>query len=154
MAVAAAGIVLTATIAIWQGQRSEEVWENPLANAHIERVTDFPGTENDAAISPDGKFIVFLSDRDATFDAWVNQVGSGAFVNLTKGRFSELAHEEVRTVGFSADASHVWLRVSQKDSTGKDTHGLWLTPTLGGAPRPFLERAVHAAWSPDGQKIV
>ena len=152
--IATAGIVLAATIAIWQVQRSEEVWENPLANAHIERVTDFPGTENDAAVSHDGKFIVFLSDRDATVDAWVNQIGSGAFLNLTKGRFSELAHEEVRTVGFSADASQVWLRVSQKNSTGKDTHGLWLMPTLGGAARPFLERAVHAAWSPDGQKIV
>ena len=154
VAVAAAGIVLAATIVIWKVQRSEEVWENPLANAHIERVTDFPGTENDAAVSPDGKFIVFLSNRDTTFDAWVDQVGSGALVNLTKGRFSELAHEEVRTVGFSADASQVWVRVSQKDSTGKDTHGLWLMPTLGGTPRPFLERAVHAAWSPDGQKIV
>ena len=154
MALAAAGIALAAAITIWQVQRPAEVWDNPLANAHIERVTDFQGTETDAAISPDGKFIVFLSDRDGTFDAWVNQVGSGAFVNLTKGRFSELAHEEVRTVGFSADGSHVWLRVSQKDSTGKDTHGLWLMPAVGGVPRPFLERAVHAAWSPDGQRIV
>jgi Tol biopolymer transport system component len=154
MAVAAAGIALAAAITIWQVKRTDEVWENPLANAHIERVTDFQGTETDAAISPDGKFIVFLSDRDGTFDAWINQVGSGAFVNLTKGRFSELAHEEVRTVGFSADGSHVWIRVSQKDSTGKDTHGIWLMPAVGGAPRPFLERAVHAAWSPGGERIV
>src|SRR5262249_25467003 len=126
MVVAAAGILLAAAGAIWFVQRSDKLWENPLANAHIERVTDFPGTETDAALSPDGKFIVFLSDRDGTFDAWINQVGSGAFVNLTKGRFSELAHEEVRTVGFSADGSHVWLRVSQKDATGKDTHNIWL----------------------------
>ncbi|MBA2525796.1 MAG: serine/threonine-protein kinase [Pyrinomonadaceae bacterium] len=152
--VAAVVIAVATAITIWQIQRMDELWENPLANAHIERVTDFQGTETDAAISPDGKFIVFLSDRDGTFDAWLNQVGSGAFVNLTKGRFSELAHEEVRTDGFSADASHVWLRVSQKDSTGKDTHDIWITPTVGGAPRPFLERAVHAAWSPDGQRIV
>jgi serine/threonine protein kinase/dipeptidyl aminopeptidase/acylaminoacyl peptidase len=154
MALAAVGIVLATVITIWQVQRSAEPWENPLANAHIERVTDFPGTETDAAVSADGKFIAFLSDRDGTFDAWINQVGSGTFVNLTKGRFSELAHEEVRTVGFSPDASHVWLRVSQKDSTGKDRHDIWLVPTLGGAPRPFLERAVHVAWSPDNQRIV
>jgi Tol biopolymer transport system component len=154
MPVAAVGIALATVIAIWQVRRSDEAWENPLANAHIERVTDFQGTETDAAISPDGKFIVFLSDREGPFDAWVNQVGSGAFVNLTKGRFSELAHEEVRTVGFSADGSHVWLRVSQKDSTGKDTHDIWLTPTVSGTLRPFLEKAVHAAWSPDGRRIV
>jgi Tol biopolymer transport system component len=152
-AVVAVIIALAAALTVWRVQRPDEVWENPLANAHIERVTDFPGTETDAAISPDGKFIVFLSDRDGTFDAWVNQVGSGTFVNLTKGRFPELVGE-ARIVGFSADASNVWLRVSQTDATGKDTHDLWLTPTLSGAPRPFLERAVHAAWSPDGQRIV
>src|SRR5262249_6842246 len=154
MVVAAAGILLAAAGAIWFVQRSDKLWENPLANAHIERVTDFPGTETDAALSPDGKFIVFLSDRDGTFDAWINQVGRGAFVNRTTGRLSELAPEEARTVGVSADGSHVWLRVSQKDPTGKDTHNIWLMPTLGGAPRPFLERAVHAAWSPDGERIV
>jgi Tol biopolymer transport system component len=150
LALAAAAVAIT----LWQVRRSKTVWENPLANAHIERVTDFQGTENDVAISPDGKFIVFLSDREGVFDAWVNQIGSGAFVNLTKGRFPELAHEEVRTVGFSADASQVWLRISHKDSTGKDTHDIWLTPTMGGTPRPFLERAVNAAWSPDGERIV
>src|SRR5262245_37325009 len=154
MAVAAVGIILAVAGVIWRIQRSDEPWENPLANARIERVTDFPGAENDAAISPDGKFIVFLSNRDGVFDAWVNQVGSGAFVNLTKGRFPELAHEEVRTVGFSADASEVWLRVSQKDSNGKDTHNIWRMPTLGGPAQPFLEKAVHAAWSPDGRRIV
>lgn len=148
------GLTLAAAITIWQVRRSETVWENPLANAHIERITDFEGTENDVNISPDGKFIVFLSDREGTFDAWVNQIGSRAFVNLTKGRFPELAHEEVRTVGFSGDGSQVWLRISHKDSTGKDTHDIWLTPTMGGAARPFLEKAVHVAWSPDGQRIV
>jgi serine/threonine protein kinase/Tol biopolymer transport system component len=148
-------LILIGAIAIWKLRRPAQEWQNPLANAHIERITDFEGTENDAAISQDGKFIVFLSDRDGIFDAWVNQVGSGAFVNLTKGRFPELAHEEVGTVGFSADASNVSLRISQKDVTGKDSHSLWLTPTMGGGiARPFLERAVHAAWSLDGKRIV
>jgi serine/threonine protein kinase/Tol biopolymer transport system component len=153
VAAAASAIALAAAIMIWKFRPAGQNWENPLAYAHIERITDFPGTETDPAISPDGKFIVFLSDREGTVDAWVNQVGSGAFVNLTKGRFPELAHEEVRTIGFSGDAAHVWLRISQKDITGRDTHDLWLTPTVGGAPRRFIERAVHAAWSPDGQKI-
>lgn len=158
VAVTAATIALAAialaAITLWRARRSDEVWENPLANARIERVTDFPGSETDAAISADGKFIVFLSDREGTFDAWVTQVGNAAFVNLTKGSFNELAHEEVRTVGFSTDGSNVWLRISQKDPNGKDTHDIRLTPTLGGSARPFLEKAVNAAWSADGQKIV
>jgi Tol biopolymer transport system component len=165
IAVAVASIALVAAaLILWLVQRSNKPWENPLANAHIERITDFPGTETDAAISRDGKFIVFLSDRDGTFDVWLNQVGSGAFVNLTKGKVPQKDHEEVRsigfssdsdTVGFTADASHVWFRVSQLSTTGKETIGIWLTPTLGGAePRPFLDGMVHAAWSADGQRIV
>jgi len=156
--------VLVAAVITWQVKRPGEAWENPLANARIERVTDFPGIETDAAISPDGKFIVFLSDRDGTFDVWLNQVGSGAFVNLTKGRVPQMDHAEARaigfstdsrTVGFTADGSHVWFRLSQTSSTEKETFGIWLTPTVGGAePRPFLDGTVHAAWSTDGQKIV
>jgi serine/threonine protein kinase len=164
IALAAAAIVLVAAVITWQVKRPSDSWENPLANAHIERVTDFPGTETDATISRDGKFIVFLSDRDGTFDVWLNQVGSGAFVNLTKGKLPQKDHEQVRSIGFSsdsdnvgftADASHVWFRVSQLSTTGRDTFGIWLTPTLGGAePRPFLDGMVHAAWSADGQRIV
>ncbi|HEU0174046.1 MAG TPA: protein kinase [Blastocatellia bacterium] len=159
MAIAAVGIVMAAAIIIWRIQRSDELWENPLANAHIERVTDFPGVETNPAISPDGKFIVFLSDHGGRFDAWVNQVGSGAFVNLTNGRFSQLPLDDLRIGGFTADATHVWLRVTQidalgTDAFGKETQSIWLMPTVGGAPQPFLERAVHAAWSPDGQRIV
>ena len=49
------------------------VLENPLANAQFTRFTDFSGSEQDAAISPDGRFVAFLSDRDGAFDAWVSQ---------------------------------------------------------------------------------
>lgn len=107
--ISVAALVLAAgavAITIWQLRRSKAVWENPLANAHIERVTDFQGTENDVAISPDGKFIVFLSDREGIVDAWVNQIGSGAFVNLTKGRFPELARRRKNCL------SRVWARRS------------------------------------------
>src|SRR6185295_9090028 len=38
MALAALGVLLAAAITIWQLPRSDEVWQNPLANAHIERV--------------------------------------------------------------------------------------------------------------------
>src|SRR6185436_9121477 len=37
---------------------------NPLGNAHFTRLTDFVGDELDATISPDGKFVAFVSDRD------------------------------------------------------------------------------------------
>jgi len=47
---------------IWRGAITPV--ENPLANAKFARFTDFEGIERDAAISPDGKFVAFVSDRD------------------------------------------------------------------------------------------
>ena len=56
--------------------------------------------------------MAFLADRDSVFDAFVTQVGSGQFMNLTGGRLPQLFNEDVRNVGFSADAAHVWIRVA------------------------------------------
>src|SRR5262249_47426481 len=133
------------------------------ANAHIERVTDFRGIDTDAAISSDGKLIAFVSDRDGPFDVWLNQVGSGAVVNLTKGRFSQSQEKltigitaDSPAIGFSRDASHVWMRLNRVPEPGKGPYepwGIFLMPTVGGVPRPFIEGVAHVAWSPDGQRV-
>jgi serine/threonine protein kinase len=153
-ALAAAAVALVSAVALWQRQRGDAQWQNPLVNARFERLTDFDGSELDAAISADGKFVVFLSDRDGPFDAFVSQVGSGDFLNLTKGQTPELLNEMVSNVGFSGDGAHVWTRVGEFFSPGKPVpERLWLIPTMGGAARLFLDSAVTAAWSPDGSKV-
>jgi Tol biopolymer transport system component len=148
-AFAAAGVAILA-FAVWRlmADRGAE-WRNPLANARIERVTDFPGSEVDAAISADGKFVAFLADQDSVFDAFVTQVGSPGFRNLTGGRFPQLFNEDVHNIGFSADGAQVWIRVADITSPAS----VYLTPTLGGPVRLFLDSAVMAVWSPDGSRI-
>ena len=69
---------------MWEARRPPIVPENPLANAQFSRFTDWDGTEGGAEISPDGKFVAFLADRDGEFDLWVSQVGTGRFLNLTQ----------------------------------------------------------------------
>jgi len=120
--------------------------DNPLASAKFTRLTNFEGSESDAALSPDGKFAVFLSDRDGPLDILLTQVGSGRFVNLTQGRLK--GRKRVRTVGFSGDGSEIWLE-------GQPVGRMRIMPLMGGPLRPFLgERAVQAAWSPDGTRMV
>jgi Tol biopolymer transport system component len=150
LAVAAAALTIGAYL--WL-QRTEYFWRNPIANARFQTVTDFDGVEQAAAISRDGHFVAFLSDRDGQMDVWVTQIGSGQFHNLTKGSMSDLANPSIRALGFSPDGSLVtfWAR-RQNSSNGEDI-SVWGVPTLGGQPGPYLEGVAEFDWSRDGSRL-
>ena len=138
----------------WLVGRTDYFWRNPLADAKFQNVTDFGGIEQAAAVSRDGRFVAFLSDRDGKSDVWVTQVGTGQFYNLTRGRVQELVNPSVRTLGFSTDGALVtfWAR-GVEGSISRDI-SVWAVPTLGGQPRPYLEGAAEFDWSSDGSRLV
>ncbi|HET7106834.1 MAG TPA: hypothetical protein VFI38_08490 [Candidatus Acidoferrum sp.] len=133
-------------------RRTEYFWRNPLAAARFENVTDFDGAAEAAAVSRDGHFVAFLSDRDGQMDVWVTQAGSGEFHNLTRGSTPELVNPSVRTMGFSQDGSLVTFWVRKKGSASDIS--IWAVPTLGGQPRPYLEGVAEFDWSRDGSRLV
>jgi Tol biopolymer transport system component len=155
-AAAGASLVLAGTAA-WPLQRSDYFWRNPLEGATSTYLTDFEGAEHHAAISRDGKFVVFLSDRDGQWDAWITQVGTWDDHNLTKGRVPELRNPTTRTVSFFPDGLRVWLwnRVGKPAGGGEVDSG-WAVPTMGGALQPaFKGRGISELdWSPDGSRVV
>ncbi len=134
---------------VWQLRRADYFWQNPLADARSERLTDFQGDEVDAAISPDGRFMVFLANRGGRFDVWLSQIGSSDFVNVTRGRLRAIAGYPIRTVGFFGDASQIWMTEGQ----GSGPYTLWVASVLGGEPRPFLAGVMEPVWSPDGSMM-
>ena len=144
-------IAVVAVVAVRQRRAEPNAWRARWAASRVERLTDFPGTEVDAAISADGQLVAFLADRDTVFDAFVTRVGSGQFRNLTGGRIAQLLNEDVRNVGFDGDGTHVWLRVADMASPANSV--VSLVSALGGPLRPFLATSVMAAWSPDGSRI-
>jgi len=137
----------------WFAHRPSEAAANPLANATFTRLTDFEGVERDAAISPDGRFVAFFSNRSGPLDIWVSQVGTGSAVNLTQGKTGNL-DGLVRALGFSGDGSQIWFHEADV------TTPLRIIPLMGGAPRVFLASSPvktppwNAAWSPDGNRLV
>ena len=150
--VAAALAVLAVALPAFVSRREatpESQWRARWATARINRLTDFPGSEVDAALSPDGRYATFLADRDSVFDAFVTRIGSEQFVNLTVGRFPQLFNEDVRNVGFSGDAKHVWVRVADIASPASVS----MIPIAGGPAVPVLETAVMAVWSRDGSRL-
>jgi serine/threonine protein kinase/Tol biopolymer transport system component len=143
-------ITLAASIGLLEALRPAPTQQNPLADAQFTRFTSFEGTEGGAEISPDGKFVAFLADKDGEFDIWLSQVGTGVFQNLT----SEIAPLQpsgptFRKFGFTADGSQIWF----SPDTGPAMAQM-IMPLIGGAPRPFLDRnATSPAWSPDGTRL-
>ena len=126
---------------------------SPVADARFQAITDFDGVEQAAAVSRDGHFVAFLSDRDGQMDVWVAQVGSGEFHNLTRGSAPELVNPSVRTLGFSPDGAFVTFWARSKNSSSSGDIGIWAVPTLGGQPRPYLEGAAEYDWSGDGSRL-
>jgi Tol biopolymer transport system component len=149
---AAAGAVLVIGTILWL-QRTEYFWRNPIANARFQVVTDSEGVEQAAAVSRDGQFVAFLSDRDGPMDVWVTQIGSGQFHNLTHGTAPELVNPSVRTLGFSPDGSLVTFWVRRQGGLGAGDISIWAVPTLGGAPKPYLEGVAEYDWSHDGSRL-
>jgi Tol biopolymer transport system component len=140
---------LAAGVVVWEARRPVTTEENPLANARFTRFTDWEGTQEGAEISPDGKFVAFLADREGEFDLWLSQVGTGRFSNLTRD-FSPLTGSGfiVRKLGFSGDGTSIWFNPG-------DGKPLMLMDLIGGTPRPFLVQGANTpAWSPDGAHLV
>ena len=141
-----------------QPEVAEIVWRDPFEDATYQLLTDFNGGEHHAAISRDGKFVVFIADRQASgvWDAWVAQLGATPnFINLTKGRQPELRNPATKTVGFMPEAEQVVLWGRTTDSGVVDT-GMTV-PTMGGEIQPFQKRQEPISeldFSSDGKRLV
>jgi Tol biopolymer transport system component len=154
LAAVAVGLALLAAIT-WLGLRSSRTAvADPLDRYVFSRLTEFEGAEEHAAISRDGRFVAFLREREGQWDAWVGQIGTDDFHNLTGGAVAELRNPSVRTLGFSPDGSQVtiWSRVKDPSGRGMIDAG-WTVPTFGGTLQPYLRNIAELDWSPDGQRI-
>jgi Tol biopolymer transport system component len=145
-------IIVGAAAVAWRLWQRDYFWSNPLDGVVVQRLTDFAGDEIDAAISSDGNVTAFLSDRDGPFDAWISPTGSGRFLNMTKGRFPAFYPGPIRYVGFSDDNSQIWFL--EQVSLRPQLLRVWLTPVVPAEHRPFIERGLHPAWSPDRTRLV
>ena len=144
--------LLALAVGFWIN-KTEYFWRNPIAEARFQKITDFEGVEQAAAVSRDGQFAAFLSDRDGKMDVWVTQVGSGQFHNLTLGTTPGLANPSLRTLGFSPDGLLVTFWSRKPDGSNTGDIGVWAVPTLGGQPRPYLAGVAEFDWSHDGSRL-
>lgn len=150
LVVIAAGVAGVVAWRRWGGGGPGQVF----SNARFLPLTNSGGISNAAALSRDGRYAAFLSDRDGRIDVWVTQIGTGQFYNRTADAPRELVNAAIRPVGFSPDGSLVTFWVRHTDPAGTARVDVWAAPVLGGAPKPYLEGAAEYDWSPDASLLV
>jgi eukaryotic-like serine/threonine-protein kinase len=141
-AVAGLAIVTIATVTAgvwWQATHTRLADPRPF----LTRLTSDIGWTDYPAISLDGKFLAYASDRsgEGNLDIWIQQVPDGTPVRVTRHSADEL------DPSFSADGTQIAFQSTRFGG------GIYVVPTLGGGERLVAARGFAPRFSPDGNWI-
>jgi Tol biopolymer transport system component len=149
-----ATLLAAALAAYWLAAAHDFFWRDPLADAKVTQLTDLSETAQAAAISRDGRLVTFLAEGDGHTDAWIIEVGSSQYRNLTEGRVAELINPSIRTLGFSPDGKLVTVWSRKSDGSRPGDINILTVPAAGGALQSYLPGAAEVAYSSDGRHLV
>ncbi|HEX8736397.1 MAG TPA: winged helix-turn-helix domain-containing protein [Pyrinomonadaceae bacterium] len=103
------------------------------------------GKATEAAISPDGKYVVYVADDIGRQSLWVKQVETGSTVQI-----ADAAEVTYQGLAFSADNNFIYFNLWDRKSVG----AIYRIPTLGGVSKKVIHDCMSTlAISPDGKKI-
>ncbi|SCF03185.1 WD40-like Beta Propeller Repeat [Micromonospora viridifaciens] len=110
------------------------------------RLVGGPGTVAHPALSPDGRWVAFTSDRAGSADLWIVGVDGRGLRRLTD-------HPAEDTwPSWSPDGTRIAFGSTRADIAGD----IWTVPAAGGAPVRVTDGPAaegQPAWSPDGRRI-
>jgi len=114
---------------------------SPAALVHLTRLTFDEGLQIDPALSPDGRFVMYASNREGNFDLYTLPASGGNPVRVTK----HPAHD------WQPDWSINGQIVFRSE---RDDGGLYLVGPTGGNEQRIAAFGDRPLWSPDGTKIL
>jgi eukaryotic-like serine/threonine-protein kinase len=117
----------------------------PFQNFTITQVTN-SGKAAAAAISPDGKFVLSVSDDNGLQSLWLRNVPTGSDTQVIPPSSS---HYE--SLAFSPDGNHIYFR---KAVNAQGAFDLYRAPILGGTPQAIV-RTIDSeiGFSPNGSRM-
>jgi serine/threonine protein kinase len=133
-----AGAAVVAGIAWWISGSSAPTM------MHFSAVTSFAGVQAQPALSPDGRSVAYISNRDGHYNVYVGLVHGGEPVQIT--------HENAMKCRPSWSPDGSTLVYSQLNDLG--SWDIWQVPALGGSPRKVILNAADPSWTPDGRSLV
>lgn len=117
---------------------------NLFQMADSERLTNL-GNVNDAVVSPDGKYLVYVQDEGELQSLWLKQTPTGSSVQIVPP-----ANVIFQGIAISPDNNWVYYDVWDKKNVGE----IFRVSALGGAPQKIIHDCMpNIAVSPDGKKI-
>ncbi|HET7183808.1 MAG TPA: LpqB family beta-propeller domain-containing protein [Terriglobales bacterium] len=134
----AAGATIVAAVAGWITRSS------PAAMMHFSAVTSFAGVQAQPALSPDGRSVAYISNRDGHYNVYVGLVHGAEPLQIT--------HDAAMKARPSWSPDGGMLAYAQLNNSG--AWDIWEVPALGGLPRKVVLNAADPAWTPDGHSIV
>jgi eukaryotic-like serine/threonine-protein kinase len=100
------------------------------------------------AISPDGEFVAYISDRSGPEELWLQQVGGGDPIQLTHSK------DAVNFPAFFPDGRRILYVTTSEDGRKSSIE---VISTLGGEPQLLIQGGQIMNWepmlSPDGRQI-
>jgi Tol biopolymer transport system component len=106
------------------------------------------GKATDAAISPDGRYVVHVMDEGGKQSLWVKQVK----IASASQRIVEPADAYYGGLTFSPDGNYIYYVRAEKDNLGVGT--LNRMPVLGGTPNKLVDNVrSRITFSPDGNRF-
>jgi Tol biopolymer transport system component/DNA-binding winged helix-turn-helix (wHTH) protein len=130
--VAAASLIIGAALVYWL--------KRDYVEPHAIETLTYSGRDSSPAVSPDGKTVVFTSDRDGTSRIWLKQLKGGGEIALTSGPDG--------WPRYSPDGATILF--SRREGGRRS---LFKVASVGGEPRKLIDDALDGDFSPDGRRI-
>lgn len=92
--------------------------------------------------SPDGEWVVYVSDREGSMDIWKKQLAGGQAVRMTAAPGNEIEP------AWSPDGRNIAFRGDLKGG------GIFITPANGGTPYQLTTFGGSPDWSPNSRRLV
>ena len=108
-------------------------------DAALLTIASYTGTERSGAISPDGKFFAFVSNRSGSPDIWVRQISGGDPVQVTHDEIGE------QDLTYDSGGESIYYATTENPPT------IQRVSALGGTPQKLVASARYPAPSPDGK---
>ena len=118
----------------------------PFQNFTISQLTN-SGDESQAAISPDGKFLLTVKNSGGQESLWLRNIPTGSNTQILPP-----APVSFATLAFSPGGNHIYFR--EATNSQQNTFNLYRAPLFGGTPRVIVRNIdSNITFSPGGKRI-